>query len=473
MKIIQLVNGYSKGDGVGNVIAAFDELLTRMGYIAEIHNKTLSFSDLDSADYSGENVVLYHVALSVDPLICYLKCRKIMVFHNITDPELLLGSGVKQMRELCSAGLYSIQGTAEYFERAIVFSQYSQLVLLKSGWEQSKINNIPIIVRLEKMSAEIDKDILERYKDDKVNILFTGRVFPNKKQESLIYTFKEYHEKYNKKSRLLIVGNHSNMAYFDALKRVVTELGLEEKVVFTGRVSLSEYVTYYQVADVFLCMSEHEGFCIPLVEAMHFDIPIIALNRTAIPDTLAGSGVLLKQKDFKEFAYEINKIMEDEKYRNGILEKQKNRMNELQPAILEKQYKQLLEEIINDTFITPRYKFFESSIVIGDRISVPDHLKDEINVVYGYGAAGNRLFEKLSEIGIKSIVICDANKGGISENGKVIEKPDETMKLYKEANYIISIQDKGIIKNVICMLRDNNIPQERIYVYDEINEKVI
>ena len=290
MKIIQLVNGYSKGDGVGNVIAAIDGLLKKIGYDTEIHNKTLSFSDLDNADYSEENMVFYHVALSVDPLICYLKCRKILIFHNITDPQLLLGSGLAQMRTACSAGLYDIQGIADYFESAIVFSKYSLNVLVKSGWDENKIKIIPIIVRLEKMSADIDEKVCESFTDGKANILFTGRVFPNKKQESLIYSFKEYYEKYNKESRLLIVGNHSNMAYYDSLKKVVRELGLEKNVIFTGRVSLSEYVTYYKVADVFLCMSEHEGFCIPLVEAMYFDIPIVALNRTAVSDTLSGCG---------------------------------------------------------------------------------------------------------------------------------------------------------------------------------------
>ena len=102
MKIIQLVNGYSKGDGVGNVITAIDKLLKTNGYETEIYNQTLNLSDLEKTDFSEENIVLYHVALSVDPLVSYLKCKKILVFHNITDPELLIGAGLQQMRDWCS-----------------------------------------------------------------------------------------------------------------------------------------------------------------------------------------------------------------------------------------------------------------------------------------------------------------------------------------------------------------------------------
>ncbi len=472
MKIIQLVNGYSKGDGVGNVIVAFDALLKKMGYSSEIHNKTLSFSDLDNADYSGENMLLYHVALTVDPLICYLKCRKVLVFHNITDPQLLLGSGLAQMRTLCSAGLYDIQDTANYFERAIVFSKYSQDVLVKSGWEESKISIIPISVRLDKMTFEKDEAIYERYSDGKVNILFTGRVFPNKKQDSLIRSFKQYHDKYNENSRLLIVGNHSNSAYYDALQRLVYKLKLENDVVFTGRVSLAEYVTYYQLADVFLCMSEHEGFCIPLVEAMHFNVPIIALNRTAIPDTLSGCGVLLDCKNYEKFAAEINRIIQDEVYRNDVLEGQNIRVKNLSPEVLETRYRKLLGMIIGVS-ANPQYKAFDVNTVIGDQISVPEQIKNEQNVIYGYGAAGSRLYDKLAEIGIENITVCDANKGGSIEGGIRIEKIEDAFNIFRNANFIISIQDKEIIKNVICLTRENGIQQNRIFVYDEENERVI
>lgn len=473
MKIIQLINGYSKGDGVGNVVAAFDTLLRKMGFDSEIHNKTLSLSDVDSADYQKDTVLLYHVALSVDPLVCFLKCKKIMIFHNITDPRLLLGSGLNQMRTMCSAGLYDIRCIADYFDLAIVFSEYSKSILVDSGWNKDNIRCIPIIVRFEKLSTDRNQAVYKRFKDGKVNILFTGRVFPNKKQESLIYAFKEYKATYNNDSRLLIVGSHSNMAYYDALKRIVHQFGMEEDVIFTGRVSLSEYVTYYAVADVFLCMSEHEGFCIPLVEAMHFNVPIVALNRTAISDTLAGCGVLLEQKDFRVFAKEINRIITDDNHRNYVLKGQRQRMEELTPDVLEKEYIQILKECVCGNATESKYKMIESESVIGEQISIPNHFFCEKNIIYGFGSAGNRLAVKLSEIGIDVIAVCDGKKGGTEENGVKIENPRDVIDHHKDANFIISIQSKEIIKSIICMLRENGIPQEKIYLYDEINESVV
>lgn len=165
MKIIQLVNGYSKGDGVGNVITALDSMLKKLGYDTKICNRQLNYADIENDIFSEENMLLYHVALSVDPLITYLRCKKILVFHNITEPELLLGKGLMELRLQCSAGLYDIGTLPQYFDAAITFSHFSAQTLIKRGWLEEKIYTVPLPVRFDKLMEEPEQNIISRYQD--------------------------------------------------------------------------------------------------------------------------------------------------------------------------------------------------------------------------------------------------------------------------------------------------------------------
>lgn len=472
MKIIQLVNGYSKGDGVGNVITAIDKLLKSKGYFTEIYNQTLCLNDLSNPELNGENIVLYHVALSVDPIVKYLKCKKVLVFHNITDPELLIGAGLQQMRILCSAGLYDVRGLSGYFESAIVFSDYSKATLIKGGWETERIYQMPIMVRFDNLSQAYDERLVEKYSDGYTNIIFTGRVFPNKKQEDIIRSFDEYKKKYNEKSRLFIVGSLSNRNYFNALKKLVIELGLANDVIFTGRVPFEQYIAYYKLANVFLCMSAHEGFCIPVVEALYFGIPIIAVNATAVPDTLGGSGLLLDNRDSNKTAEAINKVVTDKTYRKILLEGEKKRLDELMPERVENLYLQVLEKCLSNKDM-PKYKDMEEGRVLSDQIALPEAFEMHSVVIYGFGASGNRLFEHLKNYGIKVEAICDQNKAGETIRQVVVISPAEAFKNFKDSYFVISIQDKRIIKTVICLMRDNGIKVENIFIFDEIKEEVM
>jgi len=473
MKIIQLVNGYSKGDGVGNVITAIDKLLKANGYETEIYNQTLNLSDLERTDFSEENIVLYHVALSVDPLVSYLKCKKILVFHNITDPGLLIGAGLQQMRNWCSAGLYDIRGLSQYFNAAIVFSEYSKKTLMKSGWDEKSIYQMPIMVRFDNLAQPFDENVVSKYSDGITNIIFTGRIFPNKKQEDIIHAFSVYKKKYNNRSRLFIIGSVGNQNYYEALRKLVKDLGIEDSVYFTGRAPFLEYLAYYRVADLFLCMSAHEGFCIPLVEALYFNIPIVAVNSTAIPDTLGGSGILLDSRDAETTAEMMNRILGDKEFKQSILNGEERRLAELMPDVVENLYINVLSQCIDNSDKQSVYKEMDFGRILSDKISIPNEVLTGNNVVYGFGAAGGRLVNHLSEASVNIVCICDQNKGGTSERNLKILSPSDSFMKYRGCNYIISIQDKRIIKKVTCLLLNNGISESQIYIYDEIKDEIV
>jgi glycosyltransferase involved in cell wall biosynthesis len=116
--------------------------------------------------------------------------------------------------------------------------------------------------------------------------------------------------------------------YRDRLVKYARALGIGDDVVFPGHIKFSEILAYYHLADAFVCMSEHEGFCVPLVEAMFFDVPIIAYDTSAISDTLGGSGVLLDSNDPVYTAAVIDRVLTDDKLRESIIAGQRRRLED-------------------------------------------------------------------------------------------------------------------------------------------------
>lgn len=168
---------------------------------------------------------------------------------------------------------------------------------------------------------------MSRYADDGyTNILFTGRIAPNKKQEDIIRMFYQYQKRYRAKSRLFLAGSYDGMeTYYERLREYVQKLRLKH-VYFTGHIRFEELLAYYHIADAFVCMSEHEGFCVPLVEAMYFKIPVLAYDSTAVTETLGGSGFLTDTKDPLVNASVLNHILTNDSVRKTLLEGQSKRL---------------------------------------------------------------------------------------------------------------------------------------------------
>ena len=134
------------------------------------------------------------------------------------------------------------------------------------------------------------------YGDGRTNMLFVGRIIPNKRIDDLIRAFAVFQRYVDPRSRLLLVGDYrGHERYYDRLQEMVRGFDLDE-VVFTGHVDDDDLTAYYSVADLFLCLSEHEGYCVPLIEAMSFGVPVIAYDAGAVPETLRGGGMLLREK---------------------------------------------------------------------------------------------------------------------------------------------------------------------------------
>src|SRR5207248_3376126 len=138
-----------------------------------------------------------------------------------------------------------------------------------------------------------------------------GRLAPNKAQHDLIKALAAYRRLYDPRARLHLVGTSSSESYRTALVAYADALDLVDAVEFTGSVSDGELAAHYRAADVFVCVSEHEGFCVPLLEAMHHRLPIVAYAAAAVPETLGDGGLLLNSKDPYTVAAAVQRVVSD------------------------------------------------------------------------------------------------------------------------------------------------------------------
>ena len=193
--------------------------------------------------------------------------------------------------------------------------------LLRAGYK-CPIYVFPIVIPFKDYECEPNKEIIKKYSDDRTNILFVGRLSPNKKVEDVIHAFAIYKRFYDPNARLFLVGSDAVEPYKEYLIDYINETKVDD-IIFTGSVSFPDLLAYYSVSSAFVCMSEYEGFCLPLLEAMLFNVPIIAYNSSAVPYTLKDSGILINRKDFPLIAGWINRIINDSLLRNDVLNKQR------------------------------------------------------------------------------------------------------------------------------------------------------
>lgn len=352
MKIYQILVTIAYGDGVGNEVMAIYDLLRSRDYVTEIYaeniDSRLSCKDLHSfkelPELTDDDVIIYHLSTGTElnELFPKWKGKKLIIYHNITPPEWF--DGYDEMGAyLCSTGLEQTKKLASAARYCIADSQFNKDDLKRMGYT-CPIDVLPIIIPFQDYDKEPDRELIDLYSDGYTNILFTGRIAPNKCQQDVIKAFANYQGKYNPKSRLFLVGAYAeDNKYYQFVKDSVEESGAQN-VIFSGHIKFHQILSYYHVAHMFLCMSEHEGFCIPLLEAMYFKLPIVAYNSTAVPGTLGGSGILVEEKAYDVIADKMNSVLTDSNLREEIIAKQNERVKMFFADITRERFMSLLEQ---------------------------------------------------------------------------------------------------------------------------------
>lgn len=347
-RIVQLSPNITSGDAVSNDIFMMGEVLSQMGYdsgivCSAVSDKVRSRVTL-LRDFSErpDDIFIYHMSIG-NPMSRYVLeadvKRKLMVYHNITPHEYFDPSS--ELFRACRQGRTELRELSRVTDFALCDSAFNKAELDALGYPKTAV--IPIVFNeVAYRNTPPDKALLEKYTDGYVNILFVGRIAPNKKQEDVIHSFRLYQKYINPKSRLFLVGGtvHSDR-YMQALMQYVEENKIDN-VVFSGKVSFPEIIGYYKLADLFLCESEHEGFCVPLLEAMASDVPILAYSAGAVPGTLGNSGVLFSEKNHPEIAELIEIITSTPELKEKILRRQRKRLEDFSLEKTRKSFEELI-----------------------------------------------------------------------------------------------------------------------------------
>lgn len=354
MKIIQFLPTLAYGDAIGNETFALRDYIKKLGYETEIYAESV-LPPLDQKEahltkkmprLGDDDIAIYHLSTGTELTYQFaqLKCKKVVIYHNITPPYFF-----KEYNDtICRINEWGMEGVrflADKVDYCIADSDYNRQELIDAGY-RCPIEVMPILISFADYEKEADREIISQYQDGRTNILFTGRIVPNKNFEGVIKAFTYYKKLYDRNARLFLIGNTQNAPkYYEMLKKYMEKLKVAD-VYFTGHIRFSQILAYFQIADIFLCLSQHEGFCVPLAEAMYFDIPIVATATSAIPYTLGGSGVLMKDSSPLCVAGMMNRLMKSETLREKVLYNQEIRLKDFSYEKVTKQFDEILMRII-------------------------------------------------------------------------------------------------------------------------------
>jgi glycosyltransferase involved in cell wall biosynthesis len=354
MEIHQLLSGMHPGDAISNHALALRGRLRSWGHDSEIYSVDISKSLIhDCRDYHefhprSDVLTIYHYALGSEELTRLFvqnPGKRVLIYHNIT-PHHYVEKYNKDLGVACREGRAALAELREATDLAVGDSEFNCRELAEHGFHAPRV--LPLLIDFQESEATLPcPKIMRRLDDTWANFLFVGRVSPHKCQQDVVRVFAHYNCRIDRRSRLLIVGGWRHMdGYVSELKAIARSLGIEDHVFFTGHVRPNELAAYYRAADVFLCMSEHEGVCVPLLEAMAYHVPVIAYAAAAVPETLGEAGVLVTRKEHGLIAELAHLLISDKELRKRVVRRQRRRLADFQPEPIVERFRSIIEEVL-------------------------------------------------------------------------------------------------------------------------------
>ena len=367
------------GDAIGHEVLGIQRVLHASGYESDIFVETadprlesLTRDYRELVDVScPDNLLLHHFSIgSKASRTAYaLPDRMALIYHNITPPE-YFAAVHRTLARQCFRGRREIHAYVDRCDMALGDSEFNRQDLESLGFDHTAV--LPVVPDLSHLDDPADWFVARQFDDEWTNVLFVGRVIANKKIEDVIRCFHAYHTTFNPRSRLIIAGVFNLFErYFAALTHLVNELGLQH-VHFAGHVSDAELIAYYEVADLFLCCSEHEGFCVPLVEAFYKQVPVLAYAATAVPATMDGAGVLFDTKDPAYVAALMDGILSDPDLQDGMVVEQLAAVERLQA----KDFDQTLLGFVSQILASPRRGSSRVAFDFWNQFDALEHLEE-------------------------------------------------------------------------------------------------
>ena len=354
MVVNQWVPAAHKGDAIGDSARHVRDLLRSMGHESELYALTID-DDLradvrpfaDPAATRGD-VTIFHFALPspMTARFAALDGVKILQYHNIT-PAAFFAPYDPQLFRLAALGRRELATLAGHVDLAVGDSDFNRRELAALGFTRTGV--LPIAVNTERITAAPPRPALERIlRDGLINVLFVGRIVPNKKIEDHIRLAEIYKRYVDSYYRFIFVGRYDGVPrYYDQVRALIAEYDmLPDRFWFTGPVPDEDLAAFYRWADAYVSLSEHEGFCVPLVEAMAADVPVVAYAAGAVPETLGGAGLLFEPKDLELAAELLGSVVYDRGVRARVLDGQRRRLQDFAPDRIEAQLRATLNDVL-------------------------------------------------------------------------------------------------------------------------------
>jgi glycosyltransferase involved in cell wall biosynthesis len=339
MIINQWVPAAHRGDAIGDSARRVRQMLRDAGHQSDLFALTVD-DDLredvrpfaDPAAREG-HITIFHFALPSPMTAAFAALRgtRVLQYHNIT-PAAFFAPYDAQMFRLAALGRAELRSLVGSVDLALGDSEFNRAELEALGFTNTGV--MPIAVNTERITSAPRRPALEKIlSDGLVNILFVGRIVPNKKIEDHIRLAEVYKRYIDSYYRFIFVGRYDGLPRYTAMIRalVLQYRMLPERFVFTGPVPDDDLAAYYRWADAYVSLSEHEGFCVPLVESMAADVPILAYAAGAVPETLGGAGLLFAPKDLEVAAEMLGTLVYDRPVRERLLEGQRRRLRDFAP----------------------------------------------------------------------------------------------------------------------------------------------
>jgi glycosyltransferase involved in cell wall biosynthesis len=327
----QVLAALAYGDAIGNEAIAIRKHLRGRGFESEIFaekvhpamaNLARPLSEYAAAARESEALCLFHFSIgsAASSLVYHGKDPVICIYHNITPPEFFFPFH-PHLARLCYHGKRELAAFAPRSVLGLGVSEFNRKELVAAGFKATGV--LPLVIDWSRYDEDPSPVMLERLRGfEGPTILFVGRVVPNKKLEDVLNSFAAFQRHHRPNSRLLFVGDATgHETYLRRLLERVRTLRVRN-VIFTGQVSQADLIAAYRSSQAFLCLSEHEGFGAPLLEAMHFSLPVLAYDAAAVSETMAGGGILLDDKDPRLVAEALDLVLTDQAFRNRVLASQ-------------------------------------------------------------------------------------------------------------------------------------------------------
>jgi glycosyltransferase involved in cell wall biosynthesis len=319
VEVHQLVSSIALGDAISNAAFSLQELFRKQGYRSEIFSEQIPAELAGQCKHIGryldsdltENILIAHYSIASMGMVTlpYFKARKILFYHNVTPYKYWIHINPLAAFH-CLRGKSDLPKITPFINYGVAFSDFSLEDLRKVGL--ANLTRLPLQMKLDQYKIPPDPVTLQFFSGNEKKILVVGRIAPNKKVEDAVRVASMIPN-----SRLIVAGaTRDAVSYYHSIRRTAQKLKV--KVDFVGHISQAELNAFYKSADVLLVMSEHEGFCVPILEAFYFGVPVVAFASGAIPETSNGGALLFTDKKAEVVAALVKKVMDDPELRSQL-----------------------------------------------------------------------------------------------------------------------------------------------------------